>query len=495
MRRERQTKIVATLGPASDNPKTIERLFRAGADVFRLNMSHGAHEDHRARIVAIRALEKRVEHPIGILLDLQGPKLRLGMFRGGRAEVVTGQPYRLDLSTEPGDHNRARLPHPEIFAVIKPRDHLMIDDGKVRLRVETVAPDHAATTVVTGGVVSDRKGVNVPDATLPISALTEKDLIDLEFGLSQGVDWVALSFVQQPADVKQLRELVGNRAWIATKLEKPSALKQLAKIVQLSDAVMVARGDLGVELPPEDVPSIQRQIVRECRAQGKPVIVATQMLESMITSPTPTRAETSDVATAVYDGVDAVMLSAESASGGFPEESVAMMDRIIRRVERDPLQRQLMDAVRAAHDKSAADAIGAAIRAVSEILPLAAIVSYTTSGASAHRVAMERSQAPIIGLTPHLHTARRLTLVWGVHAVHGEDATDVEDMVRKANLACEVHGYLQRGGPIVVVAGMPFGVSGTTNMIRVVWNVPAHTADDHLNDPRFSQPIVAAGTC
>lgn len=492
MRRERQTKIIATLGPASDNPKIIERLFQAGVDVFRLNMSHGTHDDHRARIGVIRALEKKVDHPIGILLDLQGPKLRLGMFRGGRTEIVAGQPYRLDLSTEPGDHNRARLPHPEIFAVIKPGDHLMIDDGKVRLRVETVASDHATTTVVTGGVLSDRKGVNVPDATLPISALTEKDLVDLEFGLSLGVDWVALSFVQQPADVKQLRQLVGDHASIATKLEKPSALKQLAEIVQLSDAVMVARGDLGVELPPEDVPSIQRQIVRECRGQGKPVIVATQMLESMITTPTPTRAETSDVATAVYDGVDAVMLSAESASGGFPEESVAMMDRIIRRVERDPLQRQTMDAVRPTRNKSVAHAIGAAIRAVSEILPLAAIVSYTTSGASAHRVAMERSTAPILGLTPHLHTARRLTLVWGVHSVHGEDATDVEDMVAKAKAACEAHGYLKSDGPIVVVAGMPFGISGTTNMIRLLWRDAPDATDRRVHDALFARHPRAA---
>lgn len=343
MRRLRNTKIVATLGPASSSPEMIRKLWQAGADVFRLNFSHGSHEDHRARLNTLRRLEQEGGRPIAILADLQGPKLRLGTFREGRVTLSAGQAFRLDLGPAPGDQGRAPLPHPEIFAALAPGKDLLLDDGKVRLRVERCGGDFAETTVVTGGELSDRKGVNVPAAVLPISPLTDKDRRDLAFALDIGVDWIALSFVQRPEDVAEAKRLAAGRARILSKLEKPSAIEHLAEIVELSDAVMVARGDLGVELPPEDVPSIQKRIIRACRHAGKPVVVATQMLESMISAPTPTRAEASDVATAVYDGADAVMLSAESAAGQYPVEAVAMMDRIICRVEQDAHYRQTIN--------------------------------------------------------------------------------------------------------------------------------------------------------
>lgn len=482
----RRTKIIATLGPATSGRKAVERLARAGADVFRLNMSHGTRSDHEERVNSIRAAEQDCGRPLGILLDLQGPKLRLGVFRGGRVEVVRGQGFRLDLNTDPGDHNRVRLPHPEIFAALRPGHQLLVDDGRVRLQVEAIGEAHADTTVLVGGTLSDRKGVNVPSATLPILALTDKDLNDLAFGLEAGVDWVALSFVQTPDDVARLKERVGERAGIVAKLEKPAALRHLREIVNLADAVMVARGDLGVELAPEDVPVEQRRILRECRRRGKPVIVATQMLESMIASPTPTRAEASDVASAVYDGVDAVMLSGETASGSYAPESVQMMERIIRRVESDPLQRQMIDAIRIQHAAAAADAIGSAVRAVCQVMPVSAIASYTSSGTTALRTATERPEAPIVALSPLLATARRLALVWGVRAVCVRDAENVEDMVEKARAACVRLGLYSPGRAIVVVAGIPFGVPGSTNLMRLVCDQPDGAR--HASDPPAPTP-------
>jgi pyruvate kinase len=468
MRRQRNAKIIATLGPASSTPEMIRKLFDAGADVFRLNFSHGSHADHKARLDIIRELEKETGRPIAILLDLQGPKLRLGTFRDGKVNLATGQAFRLDLAIEPGDEKRAPLPHPEIFAVLSPQMNLLLDDGKVRLRVERCGPDFADTVVVTGGVISDRKGVNVPDAVLPLSPLTDKDRKDLLFGLELGVDWIALSFVQRPEDVAQAREIVGGRARILSKLEKPAAVDRLQDIVELSDAIMVARGDLGVELPPEDVPGIQRRMVRVCRQAGKPVVVATQMLESMINAPTPTRAEASDVASAVFDGVDAVMLSAESASGSYPVEAVTIMDRIICKVERDPHYRKIVDAEPAEPQATSADAISAAVRKVTSILPVTATVAYTTSGSTSLRIARERPEAPILSLTPNLATARQLALAWGVHSVHTEDAKDVEDMVAKASRIALDEGFAQSGRPLVIIAGMPFGTPGSTNLLRIV---------------------------
>jgi len=468
MKRQRNTKIVATLGPASSTPESIRGLWEAGADVFRLNFSHGSHADHQARVHAIRALERERGRPIAILADLQGPKLRVGVFREGRVTLDSGQRFRLDTADAPGDERRARLPHPEIFAALAPGRELLLDDGKLRLRVEACGADFADTVVVTGGVLSDRKGVNVPDALLPLSPLTAKDRRDLAFALELGVDWIALSFVQRPEDVAEARALVDGRAWVLSKLEKPAAIESLDAIVALSDAVMVARGDLGVELPPEDVPGLQKRIVQSCRRAGKPVVVATQMLESMVYAPTPTRAEASDVATAVYDGADAVMLSAESASGRYPLEAVAMMDRIVRRAERDDCYRRVLQAEAAIPGSTDADAISAAVCRITSVLPVTAIAAYTSSGSTTLRIARERPLAPILSLTPDVATARRLVLAWGVHSVHTEDAADVEDMVAKATAIAEAGRFAAPGQPLLVIAGMPFGTPGSTNLLRIV---------------------------
>ena len=467
--RHRNTKIVATLGPASSDPAMIRQLFDAGVDVFRLNFSHGTHADHKLRYDAIRQIEADVGRPVGILMDLQGPKLRLGKIVDGKLALTTGQKIRLDLDPTPGDINRVPLLHPEIFAAIRPGDDLLIDDGKVRLRVLASTKEYADVQALNAGVISDRKGVNVPGAILPMSALTTKDREDLDFGLSIGMDWIALSFVQRPEDIIELREIVGNRAWIMAKLEKPSAIDSLEAIVASSDGVMVARGDLGVELPPEEVPVLQKRIVRACREAGKPVIVATQMLESMITSPVPTRAEVSDVATAVYDGVDAVMLSAESASGAYPIEAVTMMDRILLSTEKDPLQRIMMEAVHSRRKNDARDAISAAIRTVAETLPVAATVAYTSSGATTLRVAHERPRAPILSMTPVAAAARRLSLVWGVHSIQAADVESTEEIVMHATLAAKKNGFGSPGQALLIIAGTPFGVPGSTNLLRISW--------------------------
>ncbi|CAG2158316.1 pyruvate kinase [Cupriavidus numazuensis] len=468
LRRERHTKIVATLGPASSTAEMILQLFKAGADTFRLNFSHGTHEDHQARLALIREAESLTGRPAGVLLDLQGPKLRLGTFPGGPVRLNAGQPFRLQLDAVPGSQHVAHLPHREIFEALRPGHALLIDDGRVRLRVREAGPDFAETIVETGGTVSDRKGVNVPDCALNLSALTEKDHRDLRFGMTLGVDWIALSFVQSARDIEEVRAIVGKDVAIMAKIEKPAALTDIDAIVGAADGIMVARGDLGVEMPPEEVPAIQKRLTRLCREAGKPLVVATQMLESMIGAPAPTRAEASDVATAVYDGVDAVMLSAESASGEYPVEAVQMMARIIRNTERDKLQRDTMHAIATRRDAVSADAIGAAIRTVADILPLTACVTYTVSGASALRVARERPNVPIVGMTPHAQTARRLALVWGVHPVHTHDAHSVEEMVAHATEVAKREGFASDQQPFAIVAGMPFGTPGSTNLLRLV---------------------------
>jgi pyruvate kinase len=467
MRRSRSAKIVATLGPASSTEAQIHALFEAGADVFRLNFSHGSHADHAERVRIIRNLEQEIGRPIGVLLDLQGPKLRIGTIADGKIQLGVGDHWRLDMDATPGDASRAPLLHPEIFAAVQSGTELLVDDGKVRLRIDRSGPDFAETTVMVGGPVSDRKGVNVPGVVLPISPLTEKDLNDLDFGLELGVDWVALSFVQRPQDIEEARAVVGNRAWLMAKLEKPSAIDHLDAIVELCDGIMVARGDLGVEMPPEQVPELQRRIVRACRRLGKPVVVATQMLESMINSPVPTRAEASDVATAIYDGVDAVMLSAESASGSFPREAVLMMDRIIQRVEQDPAYRTGLEASHTGAEATTADAICSALRRVAELLAPAATITYTSSGFTALRAARERPGAPILGITPHLATARRMALVWGVHAVPSPEVSHVTDMVNYACRAAQSEGFARPGETVAIVAGLPFGSAGKTNLLHI----------------------------
>ena len=467
MRRYRHAKIVATLGPSSSDSKTIRALFDAGADVFRLNFSHGSQAQHKERLDIIRAIERDTGRPIAVLLDLQGPKLRVGTFAQGPVELKAGAAFRLDMDPTPGDATRAPLLHPEIFAALKPDTDLLLDDGKLRLKVDACGPDFAATRVTTGGPLSDRKGVNVPGVILPISIITEKDRKDLEFGLELGVDWVALSFVQRPQDLEEARSVIKGRAAIVAKLEKPAAVESLDAIVALADGVMVARGDLGVELPAEQVPAIQKRMVRVCRKAGKPVIVATQMLDSMVNAPVPTRAEASDVATAVYDGADAVMLSAESASGKYPVEAAQMMDRIIRQVESDPHYRDVIEASHTPAESTVPDAIFCAMRRVAGLLRLAATVTYTSSGYSSLRAARERPAAPIVSLTPDIRTARRLALVWGVHSVHTHEVKDVPEMVDNACQTALREEFARPGDTVVIAAGMPFGATGNTNLLRI----------------------------
>jgi pyruvate kinase len=469
MRRLRKAKILATLGPASGTIERIQALVAAGADVFRLNLSHGTHADHRLRYDLVRQVERDTGRPIGVLVDLQGPKLRVGAFEGGGTDLAAGSHFRLDLSPAPGNGTRAPLPHPEVLAALKPGAELLLDDGRIRLRVDQAASDCCETTVMTGGRLSDRKGVNLPDVVLGVSPLTDKDRTDLQFGLDLGADWIALSFVQRPEDVAEARRLIGQRAAIIVKIEKPSALTHLEELIQLSDAIMVARGDLGVEMPPEDVPSAQKRIVGACRLAGKPVVVATQMLDSMVHAPAPTRAEASDVATAVYDGADAMMLSAESASGDYPVESVAMMDRIIARTERDPLHRRLMAAQHPEPEATAADAISAAAAQVAHTLSAAAIVTYTTSGSTSLRAARERPDVPILCLTSSLPTARRLALVWGTHCVETPDVDSFSEMVDKACRIAREETFAEPGQRLVVTAGVPFGTPGSTNVLRIAW--------------------------
>jgi pyruvate kinase len=468
-RHRRSAKIVATLGPSSSTLERIRALFQAGADVFRLNFSHGTHSDHHARFAAIRRVESEAGRPIGILADLQGPKLRLGTFAEGRIDLAAGARFQLDLDRQPGDENRAPLPHPEIFEALQPGTELLIDDGKVRLKVETCGSSFADTRCLVGGALSDRKGVNVPNAILPLSAITEKDRADLSFALEQGADWIAFSFVQRPDDVAEGRKLVGGRAGVMVKLEKPSAIQHLSEIIELADGLMVARGDLGVEMPPEDVPSVQKQVIHACRAAGKPVVVATQMLESMIVAPTPTRAEASDVATAVYEGADAVMLSAETAAGRYPVESAAIMNRIACRVQEDPLYYSMLEGARIEHEHTSSDAISAAACQVARLVGAAAIVSYTTSGATALRAARERPEAPILVLTSNLGTARRLAVLWGAHCVHTSDVNSFSDMVQKAVRIAHREKIADIGQRVVITAGVPFGTPGSTNTLRVAW--------------------------
>ncbi|HYD32408.1 MAG TPA: pyruvate kinase [Azospirillaceae bacterium] len=477
LRRQRSTKIVATLGPASSSTEVIRTLFEAGVDVFRLNFSHGKHEEHAQRLAVIRELEKEYNRPIAAMADLQGPKLRIGTFAAGPIALRAGQPFRLDLEDRPGDRNRVRLPHPEIFEALVPDTELLLDDGRVRLRVVSCGRDFAETVVVSGNKLSDRKGVNVPNVVLPLSALTTKDRDDLAFALEIGVDWIALSFVQRPEDVADARKLIGGRAALLAKMEKPSAIQHLDELIEMSDGIMVARGDLGVEIPAEDVPSIQKRMVRGARKAGKPVIVATQMLESMVSAPTPTRAEASDVATAVYDGADAVMLSAETAAGAYPVEAVSIMDRICHRVEQDPLYRTIMDAQHPDPQRTAADAITAAARQVAHTVGAAAIVTYTTSGSTTLRAVRERPEVPVLCLTANWHTARRLMLSYAVQAVHTSDVATFAEMVQKACRIAHQVGVAQEGQRLVITAGVPFGTPGNTNVLRIAW---VEGSDGHL---------------
>jgi pyruvate kinase len=446
----------------------IRKLMKAGADAFRINMSHGTHKEKAALVTAIRALEKDFQRPTTILFDLQGPKLRVGNFRGGSAEVRAGDRLTLDRDDGLGSSSRVELPHPELFEAISKGDRLLIDDGKVRLKVIDSRDDEIVTEVVVGGVIGDHKGVNVPDVVVPVPALTDKDRSDLVFALEQKADWIALSFVQRPEDVAEARRLIGDKASLLAKIEKPAAIDRLEEIIELADAVMVARGDLGVELPPEAVPPLQNKIVACARQFGKPVVVATQMLESMVTSPTPTRAEVSDVATAIYDGADAVMLSAESATGQYPYESVQMMDRIANSVERDPSYQARIHFTQTRLEPTTADALAGSARQIAQTVSATAMVCYTSSGATARRIARERPPVPLLAMSPSLHTARRMGLLWGVYAVHSRDVGSFEEMVEKGKRMALRHKIASGGDRIVLMAGIPFGTAGSTNVLHVV---------------------------
>jgi pyruvate kinase len=477
MRRLRRAKIVATLGPASSNAEMIGKLFAAGADVFRINMSHTSQDRMRELIAMIRGVEKETDRPIGILCDLQGPKLRLGTIRDGAIAVKAGDIVVLDSNPEIGGTDRIYLPHPEILAAVQPGHTLLIDDGKVRLTVTEVAPNRVTTQVVVGGKLSDRKGVSVPDSTIPVSALAPKDISDLEAALEAGVDWVALSFVQRPEDVAEAKKLTRGRALLMAKIEKPQAVTRLAEILEIADALMVARGDLGVEMPLEKVPGVQKLMTRMARAAGKPVVVATQMLESMISSPVPTRAEVSDVATAIFEGADAVMLSAESAAGQFPIEAVSTMNRIAEEIEGENLFRSIIDAQRSKPEPTGADAIADAARHIADTLDLAAVICWTSSGSTALRVARERPRPPVVALSPNMATGRRLSVAWGVHAVVTEDAHDQDDMVDRACRIAFKEGFAKPGQRVIIVAGVPLGTPGATNMLRIAY-VGADNAGD-----------------
>lgn len=475
MRRYRCTKMVATLGPASSSAEVIKALFQAGVDVFRLNFSHGTHAIHAANVAHIRACEKKYNRPIGILMDLQGPKLRVSTFENGAVTLKEGQDFTFDLDATPGNVQRVNLPHEIIFQALKAGDFLLLDDGRLRLRAREVTPKTILTVVEKGGVLSDRKGVNVPSCALGLSALTPKDHADLQFGLTLGVDFVALSFVQRPEDIVEARQIIGQQAAIVAKLEKPQALEHLAEITALADAIMVARGDLGVEMDPEEVPVAQRRIIQECREQGKPVIVATQMLESMVHCSTPTRAEASDVATAVYEGADAVMLSAESASGDYPLEAVSMMNRIMVRVEKDPSYHALMAAWHPYASPTTSDAITAAARKVAETIHAVAILTLTSSGITTLRQARERPKCPILSLTPSLKTARRMTLTWSAHPLVIDELQSSEAVVTTAARVARAENFAQDGDHVVITAGGQFGASrkdmfrsGTTRALRIL---------------------------
>ena len=470
MKRNRKVKILATLGPASSEEEMIQKLHEAGADLFRINMSHASHDVMRTLIKRIRAVEARSGRPIGILADLQGPKLRVGKFAATKVALAPGQTFTLDNRDEPGDETRVFLPHPEILEAVKPGHRLLIDDGKLTLKAEKTDGKSIVCTVVAGNGISDRKGVSLPDTLLPVGALTDKDRVDLDAVLATDeIDWVALSFVQRPDDLAEVRKIARGRVGIMSKIEKPQALERIDEIIELSDAVMVARGDLGVEMPIEAVPGIQKQLTRLCRRAGKPVVVATQMLESMITAPVPTRAEVSDVSIAVFEGADAIMLSAESASGQYPVEAVSMMTAIASQVEQDPLYPTIIYAQRATPEATGADAISLAARQIAETLKLSAIVTYTSSGTTGLRAARERPQVPIIALSPIIQTARRLSICWGLHCVVTHDATDLDDMVNRACRIVVSEGFGKPGDRIIISAGVPLGTPGATNMLRIAY--------------------------
>jgi len=466
--RGRKVKILATVGPASREPEMLRRLFKAGADAFRVNMSHGDHATHAETMKAIRELEREFYRPVAILCDLQGPKLRVGTFKDGKAVIRHSGHFTLDRNPEPGDETRVELPHPELFGLLSKGQRLLINDGKIRLKVIEADDDNILCSAEVGGVISDRKGVNVPDAEIPIPAMTEKDRKDLAFAMENGADWIGLSFVQRPEDLAEARKMMGGKGALCAKIEKPMAVRRLDELIEMSDGIMVARGDLGVELEPQEVPPLQKKIVNKTRLKGKPVIVATQMLDSMIESPAPTRAEVSDVANAVYDGADAVMLSAETAAGDWPEEAVTIMHKIAVQVENDEDYVERVRLLDTPPDPTTADALAHACMTIADTVNVAAITVFTGSGSTARRVARERPSVPMLVLTPEMRTARRTALLWGAHAVATKDIGSFEEMIAKGKRMALRHGFAQAGSKLIALAGVPFGTPGSTNLLHIV---------------------------
>ena len=467
LRRNRNVKIVATLGPSSSTEEMVSRLFEEGVDVFRLNLSHGLHDEIKKRHEIIRKVENKFRRPICILADLQGPKLRCGDFKGKQAELVAGQTFVFDKEKTLGNYKRVYLPEFEVFKSLKKDSKVLVNDGKIKLVVKEVSENFVSTEVLVGGIISDKKGINVPDQLLPLSALSKKDLSDLEFVCSLGIEWLGLSFVQRAKDIKEAKKIVRGRAAILSKIEKPSAVDAFNEILEETDAVMIARGDLGVELPIETLPPIQKRLVRQCRDSGKPVIVATQMMESMINSPVPTRAEVSDVAQAIYEGADAVMLSAESAVGNYPIEAVRTMNSIATEVEKEKTYRQLIESSRTPLKGDVSDAITVAAREVAETTNVKVICCFTETGTTASLTSRERPKVPIIALTPKITIARRLTLNWGLHCIVTEELERFKMAVVNAAKAARMYGFANNDDKIIVIAGVPFNVSGTTNILRV----------------------------
>ena len=465
--RTRNTKILATLGPASSDESVIESLFLEGVDLFRLNFSHGTAGDHAARVKSIRAIEEKHNRPIGIVADLQGPKFRIGDFKNGEVALKIGQDFRFDLNKDLGDSTRVYLPHPEVIKILEAEESILLDDGKVRIRITDKGEDWLQGTVEAGTKLSNHKGFNVPGVLIPVPALTDKDKDDLKIAIDLGVDWIAQSFVQTADDAKEAKALIGDRAALMVKLEKPSAIEYLKDIIEVADGAMIARGDLGVEMPPEDVPSLQKQIIRHMREVGKPVVVATQMLESMITNPMPTRAEASDVANAVYDGTDAVMLSAETAAGDYPVETVKIMNRILEKVETDGTYKPIMEATQLVTHDNASDAITTAAEQVARDIHAACIVNYTTSGSTALRTARRRPHIPILCLSQNLEVTRRLSVCFGVRGLHITDVNSFFETVQVAVKLAKERKMAKTGETLVLTAGVPFGQVGSTNVLRV----------------------------
>lgn len=467
--RKRHAKILATVGPASRSEEMLKKLHYAGADAFRLNFSHGDHDTHRETYNRIRQVSEKVGRPITILQDLQGPKIRLGMFKDdAKIQLEKGASFVLDSRDEEGDQTRCQLPHPEILSVLKSGDKVYMNDGYVRLIVTEKLNDGVKLEVIEGGETSSRKGVNLPGVNLPISSVTEKDWQDLELGLELGVDWVAVSFVQRADDILAVKAKAKDTAFVMAKIEMPQALDCIDEIIEAADGIMVARGDLGVEVPIEEVPSIQKRLIRKCREAGKPVVVATQMLESMIHNAAPTRAEVSDVANATFEGADALMLSAESAAGKYPEEAVETMNRVICRAENSSAWRPLMDARHAEPDLTVGDAITYAAYNTAEAINSKVIFTFTESGFTARRMSRQRPLQPILALTPHAKTATKMNLFWGVHPIMRPSPMDQESLVALTRDVSKECGVVREGDYIVLTAGMPFGQTGTTNLVRVV---------------------------